>query len=80
MYWLFRTRGITGSLSKVLNRVIPSTKTLDHTIINNDTYFITKTLKTSLKQANILKFCLKHFVDFGELEGALRCLGELGGA
>ena len=41
----------------------------------------TKSLKTSLMQANILKFCLRQFVTFVELRGgALRCFGELGEA
>ena len=36
-------------------------------------------MKISLKQANISKFCLRHFEAFGELEGALRYFWELGG-
>lgn len=47
--------------------------------MNNNIFFIfqTKPLKISLKQANILKLGLRHFVAFDEL-GGLWCYGEIG--
>ena len=58
------TRGISGSLSIVLNRVIPSTKIVDHTIINNKTYFMYKIVNDISKAIKYIKILFKAFFSF----------------
>ena len=60
----FHTRGINGSLSIVLNRVIPSTKIVEHTIINNKTYFMYQIVKDISKASKYIEILFKAVCNF----------------
>ena len=63
------TRGISGSLSIVLNRAIPSTKIVEHTIINNKTYFMYQIVKDISKSSKYIEILFKAVCNFCSARG-----------